>query len=78
MHAVDESHAAPLRSRTLDVSRDPALSRGRVYIVGKLNDAWRITADANCGICNLPVPVRVRSGDYYVVGDNRGESADSR
>jgi signal peptidase I len=60
------------RSATLGIKR------GRVYIDGKLNDPWPIEQDPNCGIRNLPVPVRVLPGNYYVVGDNRGESAYSR
>jgi signal peptidase I len=34
-----------------------------------------------CGIapeCNFPTPIKVPPGDWYMVGDNRGESDDSR
>ncbi|HTX31466.1 MAG TPA: signal peptidase I [Solirubrobacteraceae bacterium] len=36
--------------------------------------------DASCGgpDCNFPTPIRVPAGDFYVLGDNRGASDDSR
>ncbi|MEX1142109.1 MAG: signal peptidase I [Thermoleophilaceae bacterium] len=55
-----------------------SVRRGRVYIDGKLQEEPYVRPDASCGICNLPEPVVVPEDHYYMMGDNRGASADSR
>lgn len=55
-----------------------SVKAGRVYINGKLSDPWKILPDANCGICDLPKQIVIPPGHYYMMGDNRGQSADSR
>ncbi len=51
---------------------------GRVYIDGKLQKEPFIRPDAQCPLCNMPDPIVIPAGQYYMMGDNRGASADSR
>jgi signal peptidase I len=51
---------------------------GRVYINGERQDEPFIRPDAGCGICNLPREIKIPPDHFFMMGDNRGESADSR
>ena len=51
---------------------------GRVYLNGRLQKESFIRGDAQCSICNLPKEIMIPKGHFFMMGDNRGESADSR
>jgi signal peptidase I len=51
---------------------------GRVYINGRRQEEPWIRPDATCDICDLPTEITIPRDMYFMMGDNRGESADSR
>lgn len=51
---------------------------GRIYVGGKrLKEPYAKPSSA-CPICNQPRPITIPPDHYFMVGDNRGESDDSR
>jgi signal peptidase I len=51
---------------------------GAVYINGRRESQPYARLDSSCGICNLPDSITIPRDHYFMMGDNRGASADSR
>jgi signal peptidase I len=55
-----------------------SVRRGRVYIDGKLEDDPHARPTSACPTCNMEKEITIPPDHYFMMGDNRGASADSR
>ncbi|MFZ0040659.1 MAG: signal peptidase I [Solirubrobacteraceae bacterium] len=79
------SVAASQESSELIVKRVVAVPGDRISIVngrlirnGKPETGYQVTPCSNTAACDLPRQVVIPPGDYFMLGDNRGVSSDSR
>lgn len=55
-----------------------AIREGRVIINGEAEQEPYIKRCGEARVCSFPTPIRIAAGTYFLLGDNRDESNDSR
>ena len=86
-HSDNQACPAPTRARAetkfikriVAVPGDHLRIRGGLAVVdGKVEDENVAKADEDCPTCNLQKEITIPPDHYFMMGDNRGASADSR
>jgi signal peptidase I len=54
------------------------IKEGHAYVNGKREKDPYITPCGSSSECNFPTPIKIPAGHWFMMGDNRGESDDSR
>ena len=85
-HAENEPAHGPRRARRRELhqadrgraGRHAVRARGHSIVNGKVQDGDDDVRPCAPGTCNFPNPIKIPPGHFFMMGDNRGASDDSR